>query len=70
MLLARSKAKDAGWLAITTGWAADAQASFVGLSDDTTALDLWRAVVEALAYSYRRMWDEILPTAADPRSAR
>lgn len=50
-----------------TGWAADAKASLVGMSDDTTALDLWRGVVEALAYSYRRMWDEILPTAADPR---
>lgn len=49
-----------------TGWAADAKAALVGLTDDTTAYDLWRGVVEALAVSYRRMWDEILPTAADP----
>lgn len=50
-----------------TGWAANAQASFVGITDDTTALDLWRGVIEALAHSYRRVWDEIEQTPADPR---
>lgn len=49
-----------------TGWASDARASIVGLTDDTTALDLWRGVVEALAYSYKRVWDEMADTAAEP----
>lgn len=50
-----------------TGWAAGAQASFTGVTDATTALDLWRGVIEALAYSYRRVWDQVNDTPAQPR---
>lgn len=50
-----------------TGWAADAKASFVGVTDDTSALDLWRGVIEALAFSYRRVWNQVGDTPADPQ---
>ncbi|AIG64871.1 gluconate kinase [Corynebacterium atypicum] len=39
-----------------TGWAADAKAALWNVTDDTTVLDIWRGVFEAIAHSYRRVW--------------
>lgn len=51
-----------------TGWAGNARASIVGITNDTSTLDLWRGVIEALAHSYRRIWDamETSDASADP----
>ncbi|WP_257159164.1 gluconokinase [Corynebacterium cystitidis] len=49
-----------------TGWAADASASFVGISDDTSAMDLWRGLIEGLAISYERVYEQLDIAGAQP----
>ncbi len=49
-----------------TGWAADASASFVGMSDDTSPLDLWRGLIEGLAISYERVYEQLDIAGASP----
>ncbi|WIM67628.1 gluconokinase [Corynebacterium breve] len=49
-----------------TGWAADAKASLVGITDDTTPLDLWRGLIEGLAVSYERVYEQLDLAGAQP----
>ena len=42
-----------------TGWAADAKAALTGISNDTTALDVWYGVIESIAVSYERIWEQL-----------
>ncbi|MHA2790156.1 FGGY family carbohydrate kinase [Corynebacterium sp. S7] len=49
-----------------TGWAANAKASFVGISDDTTPLDLWRGLFEGIAVSYERVYEQLDTAGAQP----
>ncbi len=42
-----------------TGWAADAKAALTGISNDTTALDVWYGVIESIAISYERIWEQL-----------
>lgn len=49
-----------------TGWAANAKASFVGVTDDTTPLDLWRGLIEGLAVSYERVYEQLDEAGAQP----
>lgn len=50
-----------------TGWAADTKASIVNLTDDSTAVDIWRGVMEGIALSYRRVWDEMMDGSTPPQ---
>lgn len=49
-----------------TGWAADARATFHGVTTATGPQELWRGVFEGIALSYRRVWDELTVAGARP----
>ncbi|MGM5593406.1 gluconokinase [Corynebacterium glucuronolyticum] len=49
-----------------TGWASGAKASLVGITDDTTPLGLWRGIIEGIAVSYGRIYDELDEAGAQP----
>lgn len=42
-----------------TGWAANARASITGITDDTSALDMWRGIFGGIAVSYERIYDQL-----------
>lgn len=54
----------------STGWAADARATFTGVTVATDALDLARGVVEGVALSYRRVFDQLAAVAGDVDEVR
>lgn len=49
-----------------TGWASDATASFTGVTAATGPEDLWRGVVDGLAVSYARVWEQLRQAGARP----
>ena len=49
-----------------TGWAASARGVVVGVSTATTGPQLFRAAMEGVAVSYRRITDQLRTTAANP----
>jgi gluconokinase len=51
----------------STGWAAAAQAAFVGVSSATTGAQLFRGAMEGVAISYARIADQLRTTAANPQ---
>lgn len=51
----------------STGWAATARAVIVGASTATTGPQLFRAAMEGVALSYRRIADQLQTTAAHPQ---
>ncbi|PAT06435.1 FGGY-family carbohydrate kinase [Corynebacterium hadale] len=48
----------------STGWAATAQAQLLGVTAATTPADLWRAVFEGIAMSYRRVYEQLKEAGA------
>lgn len=51
----------------STGWAASARAALAGVSAATTGPQLFRAAMEGVAITYRRVLDDLNHTAAAPR---
>lgn len=49
-----------------TGWASGATASLIGVTDDTTPLDLWRGIIEGIAISYGRIYEHLDDAGAQP----
>ncbi|MGP6174163.1 gluconokinase [Corynebacterium sp. A21] len=49
-----------------TGWAAQATASFTGVTASTGPAHLWRGVVDGLAISYARIWEQLREAGATP----
>lgn len=49
-----------------TGWAAQAAASFTGVTAATGPAHLWRGVVDGLAISYARIWEQLREAGAKP----
>ncbi|MDD7585505.1 MAG: gluconokinase [Corynebacterium glucuronolyticum] len=49
-----------------TGWASGATASLIGVTDDTTPLDLWRGIIEGIAISYGRIYEQLDDAGAQP----
>lgn len=49
-----------------TGWASHATASFTGLTAATGPEHLWRGVIDGLALSYARVWEQLAEAGANP----
>lgn len=49
-----------------TGWVSGAKASLVGITDDTTPRGLWRGIIEGIAISYGRIYDQLDEAGAQP----
>ncbi|WP_047260415.1 gluconokinase [Corynebacterium uterequi] len=42
-----------------TGWAADAKATITDITEETTVLDMWHGVIESIAISYARIFEQL-----------
>ena len=51
----------------STGWNADARAVIVGLSLDTTPIEILRAALESVAYRFNAIYDLVAEAFGDPR---
>jgi gluconokinase len=51
----------------STGWNADARAAIVGMSLDTTPLDILRAGLESVAYRFAAIYDIVVKSCGEPR---
>lgn len=49
-----------------TGWASHATASFTGITAATGPAHLWRGVIDGLALSYARVWEQLAQAGAQP----